>query len=201
MFENLGFNDSADVFVFGQYGVKGDQAQPYAEIYAVDVAGNRFLSGGTFSLSSDEPLTLGQDGRGALYTLLADARPLLEREEVDHLATGRPIYILVDGEEPRSRLTFRDFQADRRYDVRLMQEARGSDDDVSAAFHIEVSITLPDDSVRTLTVGRPSYFRDGVASYRITQILTGPDETSLVFVVERRSPDGSIRYMVETTAL
>ena len=201
MFENLGFSESGDVFVFGQYGVAGERSQPFAEIYAVDVAGNRFLSDGVFELRSDAPLSLGQDGRGALYRLLGRARSVLDRERVDHLTTGRPVYILVDGEEPRSRLTFRDFNDDTRYDVRLQQEARGSGEDVSAAFSIDVTITRADDSVRTMTIGRPSYYRDGVASYRITQILVGPDEDSLVIVVEKRSPDGTIRYMVETAAL
>lgn len=201
MFENLGFDDSGEVFVFGQYGVTGDRSQPFAEIYAVDVAGNRFLSDGVFELRSDAPLALGQDGRGALYHLLGRARPVLEREQIDHLATGRPVYILVDGEQPRSRLTFRDFNSDVRYDVRLEQDARGGGEDVSAAFSIDVTITRADDTVRTMTIGRPSYYRDGVASYRITQILVGPGEDSLVIVVEKRSPDGSIRYMVETAAL
>jgi predicted secreted protein len=201
MFENLGFSESGDVFVFGQYGVAGDRSQPFAEIYAVHVAGNRFLSDGVFELRSDAPLALGQDGRGALYRLLGRSRPVLDRERVDHLATGRPVYILVDGEEPRSRLTFRDFDADVRYDVRLDQEARGSGESVSAAFSVSVTITRADDSVRTLSIGKPSYYRDGVASYRITQVLVGPDEESIVIVVEKRAPDGSIRYMVETAAL
>ncbi|MFW5744458.1 MAG: DUF2259 domain-containing protein [Spirochaetota bacterium] len=201
VFENLGFSESGDVFVFGQYGVAGDRSQPFAEIYAVDVAGNRFLSDGVFELRSDAPLALGQDGRGALYRLLGRAQPVLDRERVDHLATGRPVYILVDGEEPRSRLTFRDFDADVRYDLRLEQETRGSGESVSAAFGVSVTITRADDSVRTMSIGRPSHYRDGVASYRITQVLVGPDEESIVIVVEKRAPDGSIRYMVETAAL
>ena len=200
-FENLGFSESGDVFVFGQYGVASDLSQPFAEIYVVDVAGNRFVADGVFEYASSQALSLGQDGRGALYRLLREADPLLERRDVDHLSTGRPVYILVDGEEPRSRLTFRDFNANTRYDVRLEQESRGSGDSVSAAFSISLTLTYSDDRTRTMTIGRPGHFRDGVASYRITQIVVGPDEESVVFVVERRSPDGSIRYMVETADL
>ncbi|MFW5689187.1 MAG: DUF2259 domain-containing protein [Spirochaetota bacterium] len=200
-FENLGFSESGDVFVFGQYGVTGDQAGPFAEIYFVDVAGNRFLPNGTFDRASTAPLSLGQDGRGALYGLMREADALFESREVDHLATGRPVYILVDGDEPRERLTFRDFNAQNRYDVRLIQETRGSGDDVSAAFRIELTLTRADDRVQSITIGRPSLYRDGVASYRISQILVGPDDAAVVFVVEKRSPDGTVRYMVETAAL
>ncbi len=199
-FENLGFSRSSDTFVFGQYGVTGEKGNQFAEIYVVDVAGNVFVSNGVFRLTGDAPLTLGQDGRGALYTALGRARSLLAEHEVDHLATGRPIYILVDGDEPRDRLAFRDFHANVRYEVRLTQERRGEGESVSAAFHLDLTLIRPDDSVRTMRIGRPSFFRDGVASYRITQIVVGPDEASIVFVVERRSPDGTIRYMVETAA-
>lgn len=201
MFENLGFSDSSDVFVFGQYGVTGEESQAFAEIYVVDVPRNSFVPSGVFTLRSEQPLALGQDGRGALYNLLSRARSLLESRDVDHLATGRPVYILLDGEEPRERLTFRDFNADRRYDVRLTQERRGEGESVSAAFFIDLTVTSGDDAVRTMRIGRPGFFRDGVATYRITQILVGPDEASIIFVVERRSPDGTVRYMVETATL
>ena len=200
-FENLGFSPDSGVFVFGQYGVSGDASQPFAEIFAVDVARNQFLPDGVFELTSGTPLALGQDGRGALYNLLAEARPLLTLRRVDHLSTGRPVYLLVDGDEPRARISFRDFNANARYDASLSQETRGSGDSVSAAFFLDVTITRADGSVRTLRIGRPSYFRDQVMNYRITQILLGPDERALVIVVEKRSPDGSIRYMVETASL
>ena len=199
MFENLGFSASSDVFVFGQYGVTGPEGRAFAEVYAVDVAGNRFVSDGVFRYASDAPLSLGQDGRGALYVTLARSYPLLARLNVDHLATGRPIYILVDGAEPLERLSFRDFHTDRRYEVHLIQQSRGSDDAVSAAFHIELTRTGRGETT-TMTIGRPGFYRDGVGSYRITQAIVGPDEASIVFVVERRSPDGTVRYMVETAA-
>ena len=201
MFENLGFSPDARVFAFGQYGVTATASRPFAEIYLVDVRGNRFVSDGIFTFESDAPLSLGQDGRGALYTLLGRALPLLAKEKVDHLAWGRPIYIRIDGGEVQPRLVFRDFHAGVRYDVRLTQESRGAGDSVSAAFHIDVALTRSDASVRTLRIGRPGFFRDGVAEYRISQIIVGPGESSIVIVVERISPDGTIRYMVETAAL
>ena len=46
MFENLGFDRDGRTFAFGQYGLTVDNANPYAEIYVVDVAGNRFVSNG-----------------------------------------------------------------------------------------------------------------------------------------------------------
>ncbi len=200
-FENLGFSKDSRIFLFGQYGLEADEAQPFAEIYAVDVTGNRFLSNGVFSLSSDEPLSLGQTGRGALYALLGDAQPLIAGRSIDHLQTGRPIYIRVSNNSSQDRVTFRDFNTDRRYDVRIIQEQRGAQETVSAAFHLEVSITQASGATRSFEVGRPGFFRDGVERYQITQILLGPDESALVMVIERIAADGSVRYMVETAGL
>ncbi len=47
----------------------------------------------------------------------------------------------------------------------------------------------------------PNYWRKGVINYRIKQILLGPNERSLIFVIEKEEQDGkaeNIRYMVET---
>lgn len=200
-FENLGFNAAGSVFVFGQYGLQADSAHPFAEIFAVDVASNSFLPNGQWSIESTKPLSLGQDGRGAFYSILGNAQSLLSSRGVDHLATGRPIYILVDGNTPKARLSFRDFNTNTRYEIQLIQGSRGSGESVSASFSIELRLTKADDSVQTITLGRPGYFREGVQDYRITQVLVGPDEDTVVVVVEKRGPDGSIRYMVETSRL
>ena len=207
MFENLGFSRDARIFLFGQYGIDTENGMPYAEVYAVDVLSNSFVAGGVLTseelLPTDEsvPLSLGQDGRGAMFHLVGEARDLIQRYGVDHLSNGRPIYILVDGDEPKERLAFRDFNTNTRYDFVLYQEQRGADDSVEASFHIEFTVTFDDDRSRTVTVGRPGYFRPDVTQYRITQVLLSPDENSVVVVVEKRSADGSIRYMVETARI
>lgn len=207
MFENLGFSRDARVFLFGQYGIDAENSMPYAELHAVDVSSNTFVPDG--SLISDGfpgagdtvPLALGQDGRGALFQLLGQAHELIKRHDVDHLSNGRPIYILVDGDEPKERIAFRDFNTNTRYAFMLFQEQRDLDDSVEASFHIELTVTYEDDRSRTMTIGRPGYFRPGIKQYRITQVLLSPDENSIVIVVEKQSADGSVRYMVETAGV
>jgi predicted secreted protein len=136
-----------------------------------------------------------------LYSVLGRAASLIDRYGIDHLDNGRPIYILVDGDDPKSRIAFRDFNTNTRYEIVLSQELQGTGDETKAAFGIEVTLTYPDDRVRQLAIGRPGYFRDGVTRYRITQVLLSPDEESVVMVVEKLHNDGTIRYMVETAAL
>ena len=200
-FENLGFSEDGRIFLFGQYGVAEDDSMPYADLYAVDVVNNTFVANGVFQTADERPLSLGQDGRGALYALLQDAQTVIERYDIDHLSNGRPIYILVDGDQPKERISFRDFNTNTRYDVVLLQDQRSDGESVEASFHIQLTVIYPDDRTRTVTVGRPGYYRENVEKYRITQVLLGPEEDAIVIVVEKHAPDGSIRYMVETTPL
>lgn len=203
-FENLGFSHDSATFVFAQYGVEDEDSQAFAELFVVDVARNAFVSNGSFLETYDALLAPGQDGRGALYSVLADAQPVLRQRNVDHLTVGRPVYILVDGEEPKNSLAFRDFGSNTRYQVDLLQSSRGEGTEITSSFHIVMTTTRGDGSSQTVTIGRPNYFREGVASYRIIQILVAPNDRSVVVVMEKRLATGNgfdVRYMVETTAL
>ncbi len=203
-FVNLGFSDDSDYFMFGQYGILGDSSRPFAEIYVVDVAKNNFVQDGVQRRVFDTAVSLGQDGSAALHRLLREEAPLGSNHGIDHLEQGRIIYVLIDGQAPLPRLSFRDFLRDVRYDVELLQDRRGSAEDVEAAFHIRLSVDRGAAGTRSYTLGLPDYYREGVSRYLIRQILLTPDEDGIVFVVEMRRPASEgqdIRYMVETAPL
>ena len=203
-FVNLGFSEDSNVFMFGQYGVRSEDTRAYAEIYTVDVAKNRFVKGGTASKVFDIAIEPGQDGRGALFELLHTVKPLVEKYRIRHLATGRVVYLLIDGKEPKERLEFRDFYRGDSYVLSLNQQKFGEGKNVKSSFHINLSVTDKEGKTRAYTLGLPDYTRDGVMSYRIKQVLFSPDERGLVCVVEKHlwEPEGkSIRYMVETVRL
>lgn len=203
-FVNLGFSPDSRTFAFAQYGIERHNNHPYAEIYVVDVQGNRFVSGGTFTRSFQTPVAVGSDGIGALFSLLPTATQVLQRQSVNHLLQGRLIYLLVNGREDDNVLNFRDFESGNRYRIELVQRARGSGTEGSAAFHLSVQVTRPDSRVHTVQVGRPDFFRTGVNAYRIRQVVLAPDERSIVAVVERITNESGgerIRYMVETVRL
>jgi predicted secreted protein len=170
----------------------------------VDVAENVFEEDGVKRETYDVNLMPGMDGSGALYTLLGENASLVDRYGISHLRPGRIVYLLVDGEEPKSSIEFRDFNTGNRYRVELIQSRRGEDENVSAAFHIELGVTFTDGTVRERTVGLPEFYRDGVSQYRISHIYLGPNEASLVFVVQKENQletGKSVRYMVETVAI
>lgn len=203
-FENLGFSDDSRTFAFAQYGVEDESSAAYADLFVVDVAGNNFVRNGQYSRQFETALVPGQNGRGALYRVLFEAQSTLAGRSVNHLNVGRPIYILIDGEEPKSSLAFRDFASNTRYVVDLHQSSRGSGTEVRGSFHVELTLTDGDGDTISRTIGRPGYFREGVASYRILQILLSPDEKSIVFVMEKRLATDNgfdVRYMVETASL
>lgn len=203
-FANLGFSRDGRRFMFGQYGIDDESTTPYAELYLVDVDANQFVSGGRVSRSFETPAVPGQTGRGGLFNLLTANARLSTENGIDHLAIGRIVYILVNGATPRTEIDFRDFQTGNRYNVRLVQQTRGSGKDASGSFHIQLTATLADGEIKAFTVGLPGFFREAVQSYRIKQIVLSPDEGALVFVMEMElyAESGTdIRYMVETVRI
>ena len=200
-FQNLGFSQDGGHFMFAQYGAVEKTALPYAELFVVDVAANSFVSGGVKRATYNHPIQPGLDGQGALFNLLSDSVDLKKRWGINHVLTGRLVYILLDGAEPKSQLEFRDFQDKKKYRITLVQSSRGDGTEVSSCFHLLVTVERADGQFTTHTVGLPEYWRKGVRRYRIKQVLLAPDERSVVIVVEREEQDSTgvnIRYMVET---
>lgn len=203
-FVNLGFSSDSRYFMFAQYGIGERDARPYADAFAVDVPGNSFVNGGVVSRAYDVDVEPAQDGLGALLNLFETLIPLRKLYGIDHLRKGRLLYVLVDGEEPKAQLAFRDFETGTEYKVSLVQTSYGSGDNISASFYIQLSVIPTDGSIRAFTVGRPDYRRNGVVRYRIRRIVLAPSGRSLVFVVEKdeKAETGhDVRYMVETVSL
>lgn len=204
VFQNLGFSPDSRYFMFAQHGVEESTSRPYAELYTVDVAANRFVPSGVRTVSGTSAVDPGTDGRGALFNLLSETLPLKKKYGIDHTRTGRLLYILLDGADPKPELDFRDFQTDRKYKVVLNQSSSGSGSGLRSSFHILVTVQEPSGELRSYAAGSPDYQRSGVRRYRIKQILLAPDGRSMVIAVEKEQEDpagADIRYMVETLRL
>ncbi len=200
-FLNLGFSDDSRYFMFGQYGIDAETAKPFADCYIVDIAKNAYVPKGKMNEVFDTRQAAGNDGLGGILKIVEKNRSLLQSYGINHLLTGRIVYVLIDGQIPISSLEFRDFSSKNLYSVKLVQSRRGSGTSVSSNFSIEVTVTSPSGKKVTYRIGHPEYFRKGVKEYRIKYLLLAPDGKSLIFVLEKSiiGPDGeSIRYMVET---
>ena len=201
---NLGFSPNSRYFLFGQYGIDSENTKPYAAIFLVDVFRNTFVPQGVISKNYDVEVQPGQEGLGALLNTVRENNELLSKYEIDDVKIGRVLYLLVNGDEPKSQLNFRDFNNERTINIQLHQQKLGGGKSVSSSFYLDLDVTSKDGRRSDYKVGLPDYKRTGVERYRIKQVCYTPDEKSMVFVIEKEEyqEDGvNIRYMVETVKL
>jgi predicted secreted protein len=201
---NLGFSADSKYFMFGQYGVLEKGSIPWADSYIVDVSANAFAPKGVKQFYASKAIEPGASALGALLNTLADGLAQQKQYRIDHLISGRLLYVLVDGAEAADALEFRDFQSGRSYKIALTQNAVEKDAAVSSSFSINVTVTEKNGTSKSFTVGDPGFKRAGVKSYHVKQIVLAPDGNSLVFIVQREEQDShgnNIRYMVESLRL
>ena len=200
-FINLGFSADSRYFMFGQYGISQATSAPWADSIIVDLPANAYAKKGVRQFSATRPVDPGATAIGALFNVLADGIAEKTQYKIDHLNTGRLVYILIDGATPPDSIEFRDFQTGRSYKVALTQSTSTRGTDVSSTYSIAVTITEKDGKAHSLNAGNPTYKRNGVKAYRLKQIVLAPDGSSLVFVVQKEEQDHqgvNVRYMVET---
>jgi predicted secreted protein len=197
-FINLGFSPDGKYFMFGQYGIAEKGSLPWAGACIVDVPKNAFVPKGNAELTGAQAADPGSSGLGALLKALAGSAPQIKRYKIDHLVTGRLLYILMDGAPAADALEFRDFQSGASYRVALSQSLSPKGE--SSSFSITVTVTDKDGKARSFVAGDPTFKRPGVKAYHIKQIILSPDGGALVFVVQKEEQDthgDNVRYMVE----
>jgi predicted secreted protein len=203
-FVNLGFSSDSAYFMFGQYGIDEASGKPYAETYLVDDKRNDFVAKGVARRIFDATLEPGQDSSGALFSLMGEEQELIAKHKIDHLRTGRLLYVLMDGQDPPASLSFRDFKTGAAYDVSLNQSSSESKGIACASFGIALTYTSKEGTAKRVVGGNPDIKRQGVKSYAIRRIIAAPDEKTLVFIVEKRmidKGDPAVRYMIEALKL
>ena len=203
-FVNLGFSNNDGYFMFGQYGVNEANTFPYADLFVVDVPTNKFVANGVKHSIFEIAAEPGYPGEGALFTLLGNNQSLKKKYDVNHLKTGRLLYLLVDGEKPKKELDFRDFVTGNRFQVKLIQNVYGNGADIKSSFYIDLTVLPKGRSAKTFWVGLPDYKRKGVKGYRIRQILLSPIGKAMVFLIEKEETDktgANVRYMIESLRL
>jgi predicted secreted protein len=205
-FVDLGFSPDGRIYMFAQYGVQVKTLKPWADLFVVDVPRNNFVQGGKISYVHDNPVLAGQDGSGALYRLISGNAAIAERNRVDYLNQGQPLYVAMDGDSSASgeSIEYRNFETGTSFRANLVAYAEGSGQNLKSSFYINLESTSPDGARKTYTVGTPQLKRPLVASYRIKKVMTAPRDGSMIFVIEMKKQAGDgcdIRYMVEALRL
>ena len=200
---NLGFSPDSAYFMFGFYGLNVANGKPYAEVYLVDTARNEFIPGGVFKGMYGAELQPGWDPAGGFYKLFSDATPIARKHRIDHLAQGRLVYLLINGEDGPDVLSFKEFDTGAQWDVTLKETVEEKAGAITSSFGLEVSVESGGKKT-SLKAGNPSIKRKAVANYTIREIVVAPDGKTVVMMIERleKSADGtSVHYMVETFRL
>jgi len=205
-FQSLGFSSNGQYYMFSQYGIHEQSKQPYAEIYAVDVRKNSFVSGGVWRKQFPVDLTIGDTGTKALLALYPDTLNLRGRLGINVLTLGRPIFFRVVDErstEENRSVKVMDFVTGRTYDAVLRQRVIGSGAGARSSFYIDLNVlSSAGVTLGQYKMGTPHFERQGVLNYGIDRMILAPEGKGLVVVVEREEDDGrggkNIRYMVET---
>jgi len=201
-FVDLGFSTDGRTYMFAQHGVRAGTLYPWADLFVVDVARNDFVPQGRISYTHNKPIDAGQDGAGALYSLLTQNAGLVERHGLSYPNQGQPLYIALndDPSYDGAAITFRDFVAEISYQAKLVETISGSGKDVRSSFYITLESTGDNGEKKTFTIGTPKLERPSIFSYRIKKVLVAPSGNALIFVIEmkRHAENGpDIRYMVE----
>lgn len=200
---NLGFSPDSKHFMFGFYGLDAVSRKPYAELYLVDTIKNDFVTGGVFKGMYGTEIQAGWDPAGGFYKLFSDATSIARKYQIDHLAQGRLIYLLINGDTKADSLSFKDFASTDQWDVSLNKQVVEASGDVISSFGLDVSLTR-DGKKSSIKAGNPSIRRKGVSDYTIKSIIVAPDGKIVVVLIERlekNSSGTSIRYMVESFRL
>jgi predicted secreted protein len=209
-FVDLGFSPDGQVYMFAQYGVQTSTLRPWADLFAVDVPRNNFVSGGKLSYIHESPVLAGQDGSGAFFRLLSHNGALADQNKVTFMNQGKPLYISLENDDVlsdgarSSGIEFRDFSKGDSYRAVLVPYAEGTGANLKSSFYIELERTGANGSRKSYTVGTPGVKRSLIASYKIKKVISAPHEGSLIFVIETRKQADSgydVRYMVEALKL
>lgn len=202
-FVSLGFSPDGSRFAFGQYGRTDAEFRAFADLYAVDVAKNDFISGGKFHVDPAASTT-GKDGKATFQEVQARAADFLSKQSIDAARQGRALYVQAENEPALKDVSFRDFESGNEYAVSVRTLSEGNGKNVRSSFYIVVTVTDAAGKKVSKTVGTPALKRSGVKDYLVKRIVTDDSGKSLVFVVEKTVVDkngDSIRYMVETCRL
>ena len=205
-FVDLGFSPDGRTYMFGQYGVLSPSLRPWAELYVVDITGNRFVPGGKVSFTQNTAILAGQDGSGVLHQLVSGNSSLASRFGINFQNQGLPLYISRD-ENPPARgetIDFRDFVAGKTYRARLVPTITGSGQNVKSQFYIDLEVTSSNGQVKSYTVGTPNFIREKISQYNFKRVFIDASGSSVIFVIEmkRAAENGfDIRYMVEALKL
>lgn len=207
VFENIGFSNDGQTYIFGQYGKLDKTYEAWAEIYTVDVAKNNYVKGEVFT-TKPSSLTKNISGKNAFESLKEKSEWKIAKYNCKQSDAANLLYVRTDEKQkPTDEIVFKDYEGSTEeqeiyYHVKLVPTYEGSGKNVKSKYHINLEKKDGNgNSISKYVVGTPDFKRKGISSYKINRIFSDNTGNSVVFIVEKTLEDESgtsIRYMVET---
>lgn len=208
-YDDIGFSADGKTYIFGQYGITDKTFQGYAELYAVDIDSNQYVSSGVFR-TQPSAATAGKGGREVYDDLLSKNSAWLSKWEASPAGIMNTLFMRNDeAKNVTDPIIVNDYEHSENglysYSFTLVPFVQGKGDSAVSSFYINVEKKDADGNVVTkLVAGSPDVKRKGITGYAIDKIMCSADGTSFVIVVEKFSEETaapSVRYMVETFCL
>lgn len=209
-FDDIGFSADGKTYVFGQYGITDKSFQGYAELYAVDIDSNQFVSSGVYR-TQPSTATAGKGGREVYDALCEKNSAWLSKWNAAPTGIMNTLFIRNDEAKAATEpIIVNDYEhADVNglctYSFTLVPYVQGSGTSVVSSFYINVEKKDADgNQLAKFVAGSPDVKRSGINGYAIEKIMCDAVGKSFVIVVAKLSEENdapSVRYMVETFTL
>ena len=204
-FVDEGFSLDGQYYVFGQYGNTED-SQGFAEIYTIDIEKNDYVDKGLFFVNPSVN-TRGKNG----HTLYTDLRKTNAHyiNDMSLAVTGidNVLYLNSGLKSANEEIVVKDFENttndfSETYSITLNPWYGGNTASSKSSFFITVE--KKDEKgvvIGKQVIGNPDIKRTGVIGYDVEKIITSPDRSSFIFIIEKTiatTAGNTVRYMVET---
>ncbi len=200
-FEDIGFSNDGRYYLFGTYGKTDGNFESWAEIYTVDIVENDFVKDGVFK-TKPSACTAGISGKQAYDELKEKSAWKISKYNARPSDVKNLLYVRNDeSKSPEDEISFKDFERNRKYRIRLVPTYEGYGKNSKSSFYISMTKEDPNGALYPeISVGSPSIKRKGVTGYKIERIFSDKTGQRLIFVIQKTVQDDtgtSIRYMVE----
>lgn len=211
VFDDIGFSADGKTYIFGQYGTTDKTFRGYAEIYAVDIEKNAFVTNGIQRTNATES-TAGKSGFSIYDELKKKSATWLSSWKAAPAEFSEVLYIRpYNTKTAENEIVVRDFEhstaADTtQFSFKLVSYAEGKGTSMTSSFYITVEKKDSNGKLlNKIVAGSPDVKRRGISGYAIEKIMCDKTATKFVIIVEKTSEEEnaapSVRYMVETFVL
>ncbi len=198
-FASLGWSVDSRHYAFAQYGYRDGSGFPYANLYVIHAASNRYAAGGRIDTEFQD---MDKSDANALEHALGKARAKLGELGFSQSAgadAGVVPRCVQSADETSSTCTVIS-PAHGNLTLRMKQKSVVGEDPTSDATRASFSLALEGNGIRPMVLEDGKTQRVRVLDYKIDRVFFSPDGRQLAVIIQKREAafEGpSLRYMAD----